>query len=70
MWFEPIAEEELDLFAIPREAILALQKPTQLMFKHATYLAWNMNPQGGDLYLRYYGKSVEELNRLNKEIYW
>lgn len=65
MWQKTAETCEKDGFAIPMEVFNSLPKIMQTMIVRSTWQAWNMNPMGGDKFLKHYGKSVEELQRLS-----
>ncbi len=60
-------EKGLQFIPLPAEQVQQLPSDIQEMLAYATACACNMQPMGGDEYLKHYGKSIEELNEIDKK---
>lgn len=60
-------EKGLQFIPLPAEQVQQLPSDIQDMLAYATACACNMQPMGGDEYLKHYGKSIEELNEIDKK---
>lgn len=64
-WKRRSEGDNKDAYPWTKEEYNSFPEHIRAMLTHAIWRAWNMNPCGGEKYLRYYGKSIAELEEIS-----
>lgn len=68
MWKKDSEEDNKEVYPWPKEVYNSFPEHIRVMLTFAIWRAWNMNPYSGEKYLRYYGKSIAELEAMGAKM--